>query len=99
MLRGLGPLYLTEIVSHRHLRYASRPAPPRRRSGRTPHSSGEGTVYRALFAGQLAFLASPRSGRGLPRYYVLVTWATVEALAGYLRSGVPAVWEKAAGTR
>ena len=23
MLRGLGPLYLTEIVSHRHLRYAS----------------------------------------------------------------------------
>ena len=36
---------------------------------------------------------------GLPRYYVLVTWATVEALAGYLRSGVPTVWEKAAGTR
>jgi hypothetical protein len=30
---------------------------------------------------------------------VLVTWATVVSLAGYLREGVPAVWEKAEGTR
>jgi len=58
-----------------------------------------GPVYRALFAGQLAFLGLAAARPGLPRYYVLVTWATVEALAGYLRSGVPAVWEKAAGTR
>jgi hypothetical protein len=38
-------------------------------------------------------------GVGIARYYVLVTWATVVALAGYLRHGVPAVWEKAEGTR
>ena len=36
---------------------------------------------------------------GLPRYYTLVTWATAKALRNYLRSGVPAVWEKAEGTR
>ena len=35
----------------------------------------------------------------LAYYYVLVTWATVVALANYLRRGVPAVWEKAEGTR
>jgi hypothetical protein len=32
-------------------------------------------------------------------YYLLVTLATVIALAGYLRRGVPATWDKAAGTR
>ena len=55
----------------------------------TPAASAAGSLSR------IAAQARP----GLPRYYVLVTWATVEALAGYLRSGVPAVWEKAAGTR
>jgi hypothetical protein len=28
-----------------------------------------------------------------------VTWATLVSLAGYARGGVPAVWEKAEGTR
>jgi hypothetical protein len=32
-------------------------------------------------------------------YYLLVTLATVIALAGYLRRGVPATWSKAEGTR
>jgi len=32
-------------------------------------------------------------------YYLLVTLATVIALGGYLRRGVPATWDKAAGTR
>ena len=98
MLRGLGPLYLTEIVSHRHLRYASGLL-HLVALGANAALLGEGTLYRALFAGQLAFLGVAALRPGLPRYYVLVTWATVEALAGYLRSGVPAVWEKAAGTR
>jgi glycosyltransferase involved in cell wall biosynthesis len=98
MLRGLGPLYLTEVVSHRHLRYASGLL-HLVVLGANAALIGQGTLYRALFAGQLAFLGLAALRPGLPRYYVLVTWATVEALAGYLRSGVPAVWEKAAGTR
>jgi hypothetical protein len=32
-------------------------------------------------------------------YYLLVTLATLIALAGYLRHGVPATWDKAVGTR
>jgi glycosyltransferase involved in cell wall biosynthesis len=98
MLRGLGPLYLAEVVSHRHLRYASGLL-HLTALGANAALLGQGTLYRALFAGQLAFLGLAALRPGLPRYYVLVTWATVEALAGYLRSGVPAVWEKAAGTR
>jgi glycosyltransferase involved in cell wall biosynthesis len=98
MLRGLDPVYLAEIVSHRHLRYASGLLHLTAFAANAA-LLGEGPLYRALFAGQLAFLALAAARPGLPRYYVLVTWATVEALAGYLRSGVPAVWEKAAGTR
>jgi hypothetical protein len=98
MLRGLDPVYLAELVSHRHLRYASGLL-HLAALGANALLLGQGPVYRALFAGQLAVLAHAAARPGLPRYYVLVTWATVEALAGYLRSGVPAVWEKAAGTR
>ena len=40
---------------------------------------------------------SPRSRAGVPiaRYYVYVTWATVQALWNYLRHGVPAAWDPA----
>jgi glycosyltransferase involved in cell wall biosynthesis len=98
MLRAVDPVYLTALVSHRHLRYASG----------LLHLAAlatnaallrDGPVYRRLFAAQLAVLGLAAARPGLARYYVLVTLATVEALAGYLRSGVPAVWEKAAGTR
>ena len=68
---------------------------------------GRGRVYDLAMAKQLAFLALAAAGRarvGVPAaalayYYVLVTAATVVSLVGYLRSGVPAVWEKAEGTR
>jgi glycosyltransferase involved in cell wall biosynthesis len=98
MLRGVDPVYLAELVSHRHLRYASGLL-HLAALGANAALLGRAPTYRALFAAQLAFLALAAARPGLPRYYVLVTWATVEALAGYLRSGVPAVWEKAAGTR
>ncbi len=98
MLRRLDPVYLTEIVSHRHLRYASGLLHIGALAANAALLGG-GSVYRAAFAGQLAFLALAASRPGLPRYYVLVSWATVAALAGYVRSGVPAVWDKAAGTR
>ena len=44
-------------------------------------------------------LRAPMPGAALAYYYVLVTLATVVALVRYLRFGVPAVWEKATGTR
>ena len=98
MLRGLRPLYLVEIVSHRHLRYASG----------VLHLLllalnvvllGHGTVYAVLLGLQLGVLLAALVGVGLPRYYVLITWATVVALWNYARRGVPATWELAEGTR
>ena len=98
MLRDLPPGYLAKIVSHRHLRYgsgllhlvllSSSLALVRR-----------GPIYRTALLGQLAFLGAAAARPGLPRYYTLVTWATVKALRNYARHGVPAVWGKAEGTR
>jgi cellulose synthase/poly-beta-1,6-N-acetylglucosamine synthase-like glycosyltransferase len=98
MLRRLRPVYLVEIISHRHLRYASG----------LLHlvllaSSialvGRGTVYAVVLGLQLGVLAAALFGVGLPRYYVLVTWATVVSLWNYLRRGVPVTWDPAEGTR
>jgi cellulose synthase/poly-beta-1,6-N-acetylglucosamine synthase-like glycosyltransferase len=98
MLRHLGPLYTVQIVSHRLLRYASG----------LLHlvllaSSialvGQGWVYVAVLAAQVALLLAAAAGVGIARYYVLITWATVESLWNYLRRGVPATWQPAEGTR
>jgi cellulose synthase/poly-beta-1,6-N-acetylglucosamine synthase-like glycosyltransferase len=98
MLRRLGPLYLVEIVSHRHLRYGSG----------VLHLVllvtsialvGEGVVYQVALGCQLGLLAAAAVGVGIARYYVLVTWATVVSLVNYVRRGVPATWEAAEGTR
>ena len=53
-------------------------------------------TYIPALAGRLLL---PIPGAALAYYYVLITWATVKALTRYLRFGVPAVWEKAEGTR
>jgi cellulose synthase/poly-beta-1,6-N-acetylglucosamine synthase-like glycosyltransferase len=98
MLRQLGPIYLIEILSHRHLRYGSGILHVLLLATNVA-LLGEGIVYQVPLALQLAFLAAAAARPGLPRYYVLVTWATLLALARYLRFGVPAVWEKAEGTR
>jgi len=100
MLRRLPPVYLAEILSHRHLRYASgllhllllgtNVALVVRR---------EGVVYDAALGAQAVFLALAVARPGLPRYYALITWATVVALWNYLRRGVPATWDAAEGTR
>ena len=98
MLRGLRPLYLVEVLSHRHLRYLSGPF----------HVLvlvlnvaliGHGTVYAVALGLQLGVLLAALLGVGIPRYYVLVTWATVAALWNYARRGVPTTWEAAEGTR
>jgi cellulose synthase/poly-beta-1,6-N-acetylglucosamine synthase-like glycosyltransferase len=106
MLRGGGPLYLSQIVSHRLLRYGS---------GilhvvlltTSVVLVRDGTVYRVVLAGQVAWLLLAAAGRlrlrvpgaGLAYYYFLVTAATLSGLVRYLRSGSPVVWEKVEGTR
>ena len=58
-----------------------------------------GWPYALALLGQLAVLAAFAARVPIARYYVYVTWATVQALWNYLRRGVPATWEAAEGTR
>ena len=99
MLRNLDPVYRVEIVSHRHLRYGSGLLHLVLLGSSFVLAPRGSRAYRVALAGQLGFLAVAAARPGLPRYYTLVTWATVVALANYLRRGVPAVWSKAEGTR
>jgi cellulose synthase/poly-beta-1,6-N-acetylglucosamine synthase-like glycosyltransferase len=98
MLRRLRPLYLVEILSHRHLRYASGVL-HLVALGTNIALLGHGTVYAVALGLQLGLLAAALLGVGVARYYVLVTWATVQSLVNYLRRGVPATWDAAEGTR
>jgi cellulose synthase/poly-beta-1,6-N-acetylglucosamine synthase-like glycosyltransferase len=98
LLRRLGPVYALQIVSHRLLRYAS---------GllhvillaTSVVLAFDGWVYSVVLAGQLLLLLAAALGVGIARYYVLVTWATLQSLWNYVRRGVPATWEAAEGTR
>jgi glycosyltransferase involved in cell wall biosynthesis len=106
MLRGGGPLYLGEIVSHRILRYGSGFLHVIL-FGTSAALAGECRVYRLVLDGQLAWLGLAAAGRarlplpgaGLAYYYLVVTAATITGLARFLRFGVPVVWEKTEGTR
>jgi cellulose synthase/poly-beta-1,6-N-acetylglucosamine synthase-like glycosyltransferase len=98
MLRRLGPTYLLEVLSHRHLRYASGLL-HLVLLGSSIALVREGLVYQVALGVQLLVLLAAALGVGIARYYVLVTWATVVSLVRYLRFGVPAVWAKAEGTR
>ena len=99
MLRDLPPLYRAQIVSHRILRYGSGVLHVVL-LGTSLALVGEGLVYQLALGGQLLFLAAAAAPASVsPRYYVLVTWATLVALGNYLRRGVPATWEAAEGTR
>jgi cellulose synthase/poly-beta-1,6-N-acetylglucosamine synthase-like glycosyltransferase len=98
MLRRLRPLYLVEIVSHRHLRYASGVL-HLVLLGSTVALLGQGALYQVALGLQLGLLAAAAVGVGIARYYVLVTWATTVALWNYLRRGVPTTWDAPEGTR
>jgi cellulose synthase/poly-beta-1,6-N-acetylglucosamine synthase-like glycosyltransferase len=98
MLRRLGPTYLLEIISHRHLRYASGLL-HLVLLGSSIVLVRSGLVYDVVLGAQLLVLLAAALGVGIARYYVLVTWATIVSLVRYLRFGVPAVWAKAEGTR
>jgi cellulose synthase/poly-beta-1,6-N-acetylglucosamine synthase-like glycosyltransferase len=103
----VGPVYWVELVSHRLLRYWSGPLHVALLAS-SALLAGTATVYAVALGVQLAGLALVGISilaRGRIRalrvlhYYLLVTLATVIALGGYLRRGVPATWDKAAGTR
>jgi len=98
MFRRLGPVYFLEIVSHRLLRYGSGILHVVLLVASLALYS-HGWFYAVVLAGQLGLLAAAAVGVGIARYYVLVSWATLVALLNYLRRGVPATWEVAAGTR
>ncbi len=98
MLRGLPAGYLASIVSHRVLRYGSGLL----HLGLLATSvvlAPTGWPYALALLGQLAVIAAFAARVPIARYYVYVTWATVQALWNYLRRGVPATWEAAEGTR
>ena len=106
-LRRLGPVYWAEIVSHRLLRYWSGPLHVLllvTSAVLAPHAAAYAIVLAAQLAG-LVLVGVSMLLRGRVRvlrilhYYLLVTLATVIALVGYLRRGVPATWDKAAGSR
>jgi cellulose synthase/poly-beta-1,6-N-acetylglucosamine synthase-like glycosyltransferase len=98
ILRRLGPVYTLQMVSHRHLRYASGTLHVLLLASSMALVRG-GRFYRVALAAQLALLGGAAFRSGIARYYVLVTWATVPALVNYLRAGASPVWEKAEGTR
>ena len=98
MLKQLPPGYLVAMFSHRTLRYGSG----------LLHLVllvsnvlllGSGWPYLVVAAGQVALALAFVARVSIARYYVYITWATVQALVNYLRRGVPATWEAAEGTR
>jgi len=109
MLRGGGPLFLLQIVSHRLLRYESGVLHVLllALAAVLTAASGAHVLYGVMLGLQLAWLALAAAGRlrlpvpgaGIAYYYLLVTWATLAGLWRYLRVGVPVTWEQAEGTR
>jgi hypothetical protein len=103
--RGYGALYALEILSHRVLRYLT-PFLHAIALGTNVALLGHGPVYTVALALQCAFLLAAALGPfvparpfRLPYYYVLVTASLAAGLWDWLRTGTPAGWEKAEGTR
>lgn len=103
--RGYPPLYVFEIASHRLLRYAT---PLLHAVALLANLAllGQGWVYDATLAAQLAFMLAALLGRKLPiapfrvaRYYAMTTASIALGLWDRFRQGPPGAWEKAEGTR
>jgi hypothetical protein len=103
--RGYPPLYALMVVSHRVLRYG---APFLHTVALATNAAllGQGWVYVATFAVQVAVLAAAFAGRLvrarpllIARYYVLTTASVAAGLWDYLRRGTPAGWSPPEGTR
>ena len=91
MLRRQPPGYFLALLSHRHLRYASGLL-HLILLGSSIALFSHGVLYAVVLGLQLGVIVAALLGVGIPRYYVLITWATVVALWNYLRRGVPATW-------
>jgi hypothetical protein len=103
--RGYPPLFAFELVSHRLLRYLS-PLLHLVAFAANVALLGQGWIYTAAFAAQLALIAAALLGRWLPlaplriaRYYVMTTASIAAGLWDRARHGAPGRWEKAEGTR
>jgi hypothetical protein len=103
--RGYPPLYALMVASHRLLRYAT---PLLHAVALVANAVllGQGWVYVATFALQVAVLVAALAGRVVPvrallvaRYYVLTTASVAAGLWDYLRHGTPAGWSPPEGTR
>jgi len=103
--RGYTPLYALMVLSHRVLRYGA-PFLHLVAFAANAVLLGEGWVYVATFAVQVAVLAAALAGRVVrarpllvARYYVLTTASVAAGLWDYLRHGTPAGWTPPEGTR
>jgi len=103
--RGYPPLYALEIVSHRLLRYAT-PLLHTVALAANLALLGEGWIYSATLAAQLAVIAAAVLARAVPlaplriaRHYVSTTASIALGLWDRLRRGAPGTWDKAEGTR
>jgi cellulose synthase/poly-beta-1,6-N-acetylglucosamine synthase-like glycosyltransferase len=103
--RGYPPLYAFELASHRLLRYAT-PLLHLVALAANLALLGQGRVYLATLAAQLALLAAALLGRRLPfapfrfaRYYAMTTASIAAGLWDRARRGAPGAWEKTEGTR
>jgi cellulose synthase/poly-beta-1,6-N-acetylglucosamine synthase-like glycosyltransferase len=103
--RGYPLLYAFEIASHRLLRYLT-PFLHLIAFASNLALLGQGRLYVATFAVQVAFLAAALLGRALPlaplrfaRYYAMTTASIAAGLWDRARRGAPGTWEKAEGTR
>ncbi len=103
--KGYPPRYALMIASHRVLRYA---APFLHVVCLVANAAllGEGAIYVAAFAVQLALLAAAAAGGVVParpllvaRYYVLTNASIAAGLYDHLRHGTPAGWAPPEGTR
>jgi cellulose synthase/poly-beta-1,6-N-acetylglucosamine synthase-like glycosyltransferase len=103
--RGYPPLYALMVASHRVLRYAT---PFLHAAALAANAAllGEGPVYVATFALQVALPAAALLAGVLParpllvaRYYVLTTASIAAGLWDHLRHGTAAGWAPAEGTR
>ena len=103
--RGYPPLYALELLSHRVLRYLT-PFLHLVAFAANLALLGQGWVYVATFAVQVAFLAAALLGRVVPlaplrfaRYYAMTTASIAAGLWDRWRHGAGGRWKKAAGTR
>ena len=98
MLRRLPAGYLVSMISHRVLRYGSGILHVALLATSVVLAPA-GWPYALVLLAQLGLAAAFAARVPIARYYVYVTWATVQALWNYLRRGVPATWDAAEGTR